>query len=71
MVYNAAIRAQSIADAMRFLQRNLPQHPTAGWLVQQIVEAFPLNAAPAYLVRGNDATYRQAFRPPGSGDGYP
>ena len=71
MEYNAAIRAQSIADAMRFLQRNLPQHPTAGWLVQQIVEAFPLNATPAYLVRGNDATHMQGFRPPGSGDGHP
>ena len=38
------------------------QHPTAEWLAQQIVEAFPWNTAPAYLVRDNDAAYGQAFR---------
>jgi transposase InsO family protein len=31
-------------------------------LGQQIVEAFPWNAAPAYLVRDNDGAYGQAFR---------
>jgi hypothetical protein len=38
------------------------RHPTAEWLAQQIVEAFPWNAAPAYLVRDNDGAYGQAFR---------
>jgi len=38
------------------------QHPTAEWLAQQIVEAFPWNTAPAYLVRDNDAAYGQSFR---------
>jgi transposase InsO family protein len=37
------------------------RHPTAEWLAQ-IVEAFPWNAAPAYLVRDNDGAYGQAFR---------
>jgi transposase InsO family protein len=37
------------------------RHPTAEWLAQQIVEAFPWNAAPAYLVRDNDAAYGEAF----------
>ena len=40
----------------------MTQHPTAEWLAQQIVEAFPWNTAPAYLVRDNDAAYGQAFR---------
>jgi hypothetical protein len=35
---------------------------TAEWLAQQIVEAFPWNAAPAYLVRDNDGAFGQAFR---------
>jgi hypothetical protein len=35
------------------------RHPTAEWLAQ-IVEAFPWNAAPAYLVRDNDGAYGQA-----------
>ena len=38
------------------------RRPTAEWLAQQIVEAFPWNAAPAYLVRDNDGAYGQAFR---------
>jgi transposase InsO family protein len=36
-------------------------HPTAEWLAQQIVEAFPWDTAPSYLVRDNDAAYGQAF----------
>ena len=30
------------------------RHPTAEWLAQQIVEAFPWGTAPTYLVRDND-----------------
>jgi hypothetical protein len=37
------------------------RHPTAEWLVQQIVEAFPWDTVPAYLVRDNDGAYGQAF----------
>ena len=38
------------------------RHPTAEWLARQIVEAFPWDAAPTYLVRDNDGAYGQAFR---------
>ena len=37
------------------------RHPTAEWLAQQIVEAFPWGTAPPYLVRDNDGAYGQAF----------
>jgi transposase InsO family protein len=37
------------------------RHPTAEWLAQQIVEAFPWNTAPTYLVRDNDGAYGQVF----------
>ena len=30
------------------------RYPTAEWLAQQIVEAFPWDTAPTYLVRDND-----------------
>lgn len=33
------------------------RNPTAEWLAQQIVEAFPWDTAPAYLLRDNDAAY--------------
>src|SRR3974377_2323329 len=37
------------------------KHPTAEWLAQQIVEAFPWDTAPRYLIRDNDAAYGHAF----------
>src|SRR5256884_37165 len=37
-------------------------NPSAEWLAQQIVEAFPWNTTPAYLVRDNDRAYGQAFQ---------
>jgi transposase InsO family protein len=37
------------------------RHPTAEWLAQQIVEAFPWNTAPTYLMRDNDGAYGRAF----------
>ena len=33
------------------------RNPTAEWLAQQILESFPWDTAPAYLVRDNDAAY--------------
>jgi len=41
------------------------RHPTAEWLAQQIVEAFPWNTAPTYLVRDNDGAYGQSSIPSG------
>jgi transposase InsO family protein len=37
------------------------RNPTAEWLAQQIVQVFPWNTAPTYLVRDNDGAYGQAF----------
>src|SRR6267378_845347 len=37
------------------------RHPTAEWMAQQILEAFPWGTAPTYLVRDNDGAYGQAF----------
>jgi Integrase core domain len=37
------------------------RHPTAEWLAQQLVEAFPWDTAPTYLVRDNDRAYGQVF----------
>jgi hypothetical protein len=38
------------------------RHPTAEWLAQQIVEAFPWETAPTHLVRDNDGAYGPVFR---------
>ena len=37
------------------------RYPTAEWLAQQIVEAFPWDTAPEYLLRDNDAAYGLVF----------
>ena len=36
-------------------------HPTAEWTAQQVVEAFPWEAAPRFLLRDRDAVYGPAF----------
>ena len=45
----------------RLLWFAVTRHPTAEWLARQIVEAFPWDTAPTYLVRDNDRAYGQVF----------
>src|SRR5260370_39150534 len=40
---------------------NVTAHPTAEWIGQQIVEAFPWNEAPRSLIRDRDGIYGVAF----------
>lgn len=37
-------------------------HPTAEWIAQQILEAFPWETAPRYLQRDRDGAYGKVFR---------
>jgi transposase InsO family protein len=37
-------------------------HPTAEWTAQQLIEAFPWETAPRYLLRDRDRIYGAAFR---------
>ena len=41
---------------------NATAHPTAEWTAQQIVEAFPEDSAPRFLVRDRDGIYGTFFR---------
>ena len=36
---------------------NVTAHPTARWTAQQLVEAFPFDSAPRYVLRDRDAIY--------------
>ena len=36
---------------------NVTEHPTARWTAQQLVEAFPFDSAPRYLLRDRDGIY--------------
>jgi hypothetical protein len=39
------------------LHVRVTEHPTAGWIIQQLREAFAYDAAPHYLVFDNDKKY--------------
>ncbi len=41
----------------RIVHFNVTEHPTAQWTAQQIVEAFPFDTAPSYLIRDGDGVY--------------
>jgi putative transposase len=46
----------------RVLHFNVTEHPTAAWTAQQIVDTFPDDSAPSYLLRDRDTVYGDAFR---------
>src|SRR5437899_9585073 len=46
----------------RVLHFNVTEHPTAAWTAQQVVDAFPDDSAPSYLLRDRDSIYGPAFR---------
>ena len=49
-------------DPRRIPHFNVTAHPTAEWTGQQIVEAFPFDSAPKYLLRDRDRIYGHEFR---------
>jgi len=48
-------------DRCRVLHFNVTENPTAAWTAQQIVEAFPEEMVPRYLVRDRDGIYGNDF----------
>jgi transposase InsO family protein len=44
-------------DRREIVHFNVTAHPTARWTAHQIVEAFPFDTAPRYLLRDRDAIY--------------
>ena len=55
-------------SATPFYHRRRPVHfavtpnPTAEWAAHQLMEAFPWDSAPRYLLRDRDGTYGDMFR---------
>ena len=46
----------------RVVRFNVTDSPTAAWTAQQIIEAFPDDSAPRYLLRDRDSVYGAEFR---------
>jgi putative transposase len=41
---------------------NVTEHPTAEWTAGQLMQAFPWDTAPRYMLRDRDRVYGEAFR---------
>jgi hypothetical protein len=50
-------------DRRELLHLNVTDHPTAVWTARQIVEAFPNETAPRYLLRDRGCHLRRALHP--------
>jgi hypothetical protein len=46
----------------RVVHVNVTEHPTAVWTAQQMIEAFPEDTAPRWLLHDRDAVYGDVFR---------
>jgi putative transposase len=49
-------------DRRHVVHFSVTPHPTAEWTAQQIVEAFPFDKAPRFLIRDRDGIYGDAFQ---------
>ncbi len=49
-------------DRRRIVHFNVTAHPTAEWTAQQIIEAFPEDSAPRFLIRDRDGIYGLSFQ---------
>jgi transposase InsO family protein len=48
-------------DRRRLLHFGVTSHPTAEWTARQLLQAFPWDSAPRYLLRDRDRIYGEPF----------
>ncbi len=51
-----------VHERRKVVHFNVTEHPTAQWTAQQLVEAFPWDTAPKYLLCDRDAVYGEGFQ---------
>ena len=56
-------------ERRRIVHFHITEHPTAEWTSHQIVEAFPWESAPRYLLRDRDSIYSAVFQSAGQKPG--
>jgi transposase InsO family protein len=49
-------------ERRRIVHFHITEHPTAEWTTQQVINAFPWDEAPRYLLRDRDRIYSTSFR---------
>jgi putative transposase len=48
-------------DRRRLIHVAVTEHPTSEWVAHQLLEAFPWDSAPRYLLRDRDGSYGEKF----------
>jgi putative transposase len=48
-------------DRLRIAHVAVTEYPTAEWVAHQLLEAFPWDSAPRYLLRDRDGSYGEKF----------
>ena len=49
-------------DRRRILHVNVTAHPTSAWTAQQMIEAFPFDTLPCFVIRDRDGIYGKTYR---------
>ena len=49
-------------DRRKIMHVNVTDHPSAAWTAQQVIEAFPWDTTPRFLVHDRDRIYGRVFR---------
>jgi putative transposase len=49
-------------ERRRIVHLRITEHPTAAWTAQQMIEAFPDDTAPRWILRDRDTIYGDVFR---------
>lgn len=49
-------------ERRRVLHFNVTENPTAEWTARQIIQAFPWESSPRFLLRDRDSAYGESFR---------
>jgi putative transposase len=49
-------------DRRRLVHVAATEYPTSEWVARQLLEAFPWDSAPRYLLRDRDGSYGEKFR---------
>src|ERR1019366_7745454 len=57
-----APKATRLLSGRRPVHFAVTSHPTAEWTAQQLLQAFPWDTAPRYLLRDRDGNYGKVFR---------